>query len=189
MSSQAEFVTPSPIAKPEKRHSASEHLTPDPPKKRKPNETENLTPTAQQGPIIPTTPCTPRTLASFDLEKSQANSILSRTHTITSLGHLLEFAAEWAAINGRPTNSTEYGVLLKAFEKTDVIYLILHKIDIFVARQAQLFNPQWKRLAGHVGGEQIKGRWPLPCSRQCPRRHNGRYSVRHCRSPCTDLHC
>ena len=122
------------------------------------------------------------------LERSQANSILSRTHTITSLGHLLEFAAEWVGINGRPTNSAEYGLLLKAFEKTEVISLILHKIDIFVAWQTKLFNPRRKWLAGDVGGEQIERRWPLPYSWQCPRRHSGRYSVRHRPSPCTDLH-
>jgi len=144
MSLPAEFATPSPVAKNEKRGSTSEHLTPDPPKKRRPNETEMFTPPRQQGPIILSTPCTPRTLASFNLEESQANSILSRTHTITSLGHLLEFAAEWVAINGQPTNSAEYGLLLKAFEKIAVISLILYKIDIFVAWQTKLFDPRWK---------------------------------------------
>lgn len=144
MSLSAEFVTSSPVAKTEKRGSTSEHLTPDPPKKRKLNETEMFTPPHQQGPIIPSTSRTPRTLASFNLEKSQANSILSRTHTITSLGHLLEFAAEWVVINGQPTNPAEYGLLLKAFEKIDVISLILYKIDIFVVRQTKLFNPRRK---------------------------------------------
>jgi len=146
------------------------------------------TPTHQQGLIIPSTPCTPRTLASFDFEKSQADRILSRTHTITSLGHLLEFAVEWFAVNGQPTNSTEYGLLLKAFDKTDVISLILSKIDIFVAWRADVLDPRWKRLARHVGGEQIEGCWPFPRSRRYPRRHRGRYSIRHRRPPCTHLH-
>ena len=162
----AEFATPSPVERKEKRGSTSKHLSPDP-KKLRPNETEMFTPPRQQGPIIPSTPYMPRTLASFNLEKSPAN-ILSRTHTITSLGHLLEFVAEWVAINGQPTNSAEYGLLLKAFEKIDIISLILYKIDIFVAWQAKLFHPRRKRLAGHVGGEQIERRWTLPRSKECP---------------------
>jgi len=165
MSSPSEFATPSPVGKTEKRGSASHHRTPEPAKKRKPNEREMHTPTRQQGLIIPSTPCTPQTLASFNLEKSQANSILSRTHTITSLGHLLEFAAEWVAINGQPTNPAEYGLLLKAFEKIDVVSLSPNKVDIFVAWKTHVFKPRWKRLAGYVGGERIEGCWPLPRSR------------------------
>jgi hypothetical protein len=113
MSSQAEFITPSPVAKGEKRHSASQYRPSDAPKQHKPNETEIRTSTPQQGqgPIIPSTPCTPRTLASFNLERSRFNSILSRTHTITSLGNFLEFAAECVAINGQPANSAAYGLL------------------------------------------------------------------------------
>jgi hypothetical protein len=114
----AAFATPSPLPK---RPSSSNHQTPEPKRQRKKDQTQ-ITP-SRSAPVVPSTPCTPITLASFQLEKAQANSILARTRTITSLFHLLQFHEEWIAINGKPSSFIEYGDVLKAFEKMDVVSL------------------------------------------------------------------